>query len=91
MDNDDNVYLIWSHEHGAWWGPGGHSYVGKVSAAGRYTRQKAIDVCAKAMPGTSDRMGRLPELPVRLSDVQTVIGDFATRYPNFRMDKASWL
>lgn len=65
----NEVYLIWSHEHGLWWGPGGNGYVRSMSKAGQYTREAALLICMKAMPGTARRMGTLPELPVRLADV----------------------
>lgn len=30
-------YLIWSHEHDAWWRPGGWGYTTNVDEAGRYS------------------------------------------------------
>jgi len=30
------LYLIWSHEHGGWWRPGGWGYVSTISQAGRF-------------------------------------------------------
>lgn len=61
-------YLIWSHEHGAWW-TAGHGYARRLSEAGRYARTEAMRICANAIPGTANRIGALPELPVRLEDV----------------------
>ena len=29
-------YLIWSHEHTAWWAPNAQGYVKEVKDAGRY-------------------------------------------------------
>lgn len=29
-----DTYLVWSHEHGAWWRPGGHGYTTHLSDAG---------------------------------------------------------
>lgn len=69
MLDETTDYLIWSHEHGAWWGPGLTGYVKSLFAAGRYTRADALRICTKAIPGTADRTGVLPELPVRLADV----------------------
>jgi len=63
-------YLIWSHEHSAWWGPGEHGYTPELTEAGRYTREDALRICRKAMPGTAARLGALPELPVRLADLK---------------------
>lgn len=66
-------YLIWSHEHGGWWGPDRCGYQKRFSQAGRYTREQALQICTEAMPGTTARMGALPELPVRESDVHEMI------------------
>lgn len=74
-------YLIWSHEHGAWWGPGGRGYVRSMSKAGRYSQAEAISRCVKAMPGTSAWMGAMPELPVRLVDVEQMRDVFQTEHP----------
>lgn len=39
-------YLVWSNEHGAWWGPGGHGYRGRdFWYAGRFTRDEAVVNC----------------------------------------------
>jgi hypothetical protein len=65
----DEPYLIWSHEHGAWWAPGSHGYVAQLSAAGHYPRRVAVAICAGAIPGNASRAGALFELPVRLADV----------------------
>jgi hypothetical protein len=67
-----DVYLIWSVEHNRWWGPGERGYVVSISEAGHYPREVALRVCTKAIPGTAHRMGRLPELPVRLADVLVI-------------------
>jgi len=58
------MYLIWSHEHGAWWGPDRCGYVASIGQAGRYTEDEAVDICTNAIPGTSRQLGALPELPV---------------------------
>jgi len=70
--SDADAYLVFSFEKGAWWGPGGCHYVRRLSQAGRYTRAAAIAICVRAVPGTSRNLGALPELPVRLADVQEV-------------------
>ena len=76
------AYLIWSHEHGAWWGPGRNGYVLQLCQAGRYSRQAAMEICTRAMPGTSTRIGALPELPVRLADVEALTAAYKTRFPD---------
>lgn len=73
-------YLIWSHEHGAWWGPHRCGYVPRVSEAGRYSHAEALDICARAIPGTAIVLGRLPELPVRLADVEAMQQAFHRTY-----------
>ena len=65
---EERDYLIWSHEHGAWWAAG-RGYARWLSEAGRYTRTEAIRISANAIPGTANRIGALPELPARLEDV----------------------
>jgi hypothetical protein len=80
MSEANDEYLIWSHEHGRWWGPGGCGYVSRMSQAGRYSREQALRICVKAVPGTADRMGALPELPVRLVDAETIRDRFLSEY-----------
>jgi len=75
------AFLIWSHEHGAWWGPGRSGYVNSVAQAGRYSHAEAIDICANSMPGTTRWLGALPELPVREADVMTMRDRFRAAYP----------
>lgn len=72
-------YLIWSNEHGAWWGPGECGYVARTADAGRYSRELALQICTNAMPG---RAGREPlnEIPVRLEDLQFMLQSFAGTY-----------
>lgn len=65
-----DLYLIWSHEHGRWWGAGRRGYTRSIAEAGRYNRAEALLICAKAIAGTAQRMQALPELPVRLADVE---------------------
>jgi hypothetical protein len=72
MPEDGPVFLIWSNEHRRWWGPYERGYVGKVSEAGRYSRERALAICGHAM-GTSFNMGIPAELPVRLEDVKDFI------------------
>ncbi len=41
-------YLIWSFEHGGWWGPNSIGYVAKRSDAGEYTEEDAMAIVAGA-------------------------------------------
>lgn len=45
-----HLYLIWSHEHGAWWGPNGNGYVNDLRAAGRYTFAEAAEIVVPHIP-----------------------------------------
>jgi hypothetical protein len=71
-DPNELDYLIWSHEHGKWWGAFGCGYTRRLSEAGRYTRRDAILIACRAMPGTALHLSALPEIPVRRADVQEV-------------------
>ena len=73
-------YLIWSHEHSAWWGPDRCGYVRRISHAGRYSHAEALDICIEAMPGTSTQLGALPELPVRVADVSAIVEAYDDRF-----------
>ncbi len=44
----DEVYLIWSNEHRAWWGPGRHGYLTDTDKAGRYSEVEATEVVLNA-------------------------------------------
>lgn len=75
-------YLIWSVEHGAWWGPSCVGYVPGIAQAGRFPRDVALMLCLKAIPGTAARMGALPELPVPLRDVLAFTSAYLAEFPN---------
>jgi hypothetical protein len=52
-------YLIWSYEHGGWWGPGRMGYVRELSAAGRYAGAEAREIVMEAnryAPGQKEVM-----------------------------------
>jgi hypothetical protein len=73
-------YLIWSNEHGAWWGPNTVGYVRRIEHAGRYSHEQALHICTNAMPG---RRGDEPlaEIPVRLADLDFMLQRHAGTYP----------
>jgi hypothetical protein len=75
------AYLVWSHEHGRWWGPGRSGYTRRLSEAGRYTRAEAVAICAKAIPGNAARYRSLPELPVREEDVLAMREAYRQSFP----------
>jgi hypothetical protein len=41
------LWLVWSNEHAAWWGPNGCHYFADISSAGRYTLEKAIEISGR--------------------------------------------
>lgn len=62
------MYLIWSNEHRAWWGPNERGYVRSLALAGRYSRMIALAICRRAIP-TALHIGVIAEIPVREEDV----------------------
>lgn len=38
------TWLVWSNEHGAWWGPSRCDYVSGIEAAGRYSLEEAMEI-----------------------------------------------
>lgn len=42
------VYLIWSNEHAAWWGPNRRGYTTSIGAAGRYSADEAKAIFEQA-------------------------------------------
>lgn len=41
-------WLIWSNEHGSWWGPAERGYTRSIEEAGRYTYAEAKKIVDKA-------------------------------------------
>ena len=81
MSDITDVYLIWSAEHQAWWSSGGCGYVRHLSKAGRYTRADAIAISTHAIPGTAEMMGAIPEIPVRLEDIEVMQSLHRSAFP----------
>lgn len=75
-----DLYLIWSHEHQQWWGPNASGYTRRLSLAGRYSKRQALEICYLAMPG-AEGLGALPELPVRLDDLESMRATYAAAFP----------
>ncbi len=63
----ERQYLVWSHEHGAWWRPESRGYTTEFDAAGRYPRCEAIKICALSRDGWGNA-GVPSELPVAEDD-----------------------
>jgi hypothetical protein len=43
-----DLWLIYSNEHRAWWGPGRHGYTIETERAGRYSFAEAMGICLQA-------------------------------------------
>ncbi len=77
----EDTYLVWSNEHQAWWAaPSG--YTSSMAEARHFTHAAALAVCLRAIPGTANRMGMLPELPVPLRDVLAFTSAFLADFPD---------
>ena len=75
MSDDDERYLIWSNEHAQWWRAGRGGYTHSLREAGVYLKAEAIKICRNAIPGTAERLGMLPEIPVRKADLELILRD----------------
>lgn len=64
----DDAYLVWSNEHDGWWKAGRWGYDPGLRSAGRFSRDEALRICRDALP-TAMHLGRISEIPVRLSDM----------------------
>lgn len=43
-------YVIWSHEHGQWWGPNHCGYTDDLAKAGRYSKAEAGEIVLDHIP-----------------------------------------
>jgi hypothetical protein len=68
---EHEICVIWCQQIGAWWGPDARGYVTQLKDAGRFPRDVAIRLCAGAV--LAAEAGELPEMPVRLVDVVSII------------------
>lgn len=63
-DTDQPSYLIYSHEHRAWWKPGRRGYTINLFETGIYPGDEAERICADAcygwLHGEKPRYGDLP-------------------------------
>jgi hypothetical protein len=48
MTEEKELYLIWSEEHGAWWGPDSSGYTRSLFEAGRYRPEEAHCIVERA-------------------------------------------
>jgi hypothetical protein len=47
-DRCGTEWLVFSHEHSAWWKPARRGYTDRTSQAGRYTEAEAREICERA-------------------------------------------
>jgi hypothetical protein len=58
----DDVYVIWSFEHDAWWGPARWGYTPDLANAGRYSQHEAAEIVEHAnIVKINERMMTLAE------------------------------
>ena len=48
-------WIIWSNEHNAWWNPNEAGYTRSKTAAGRYSFERAKEICDSANEFTGDK------------------------------------
>lgn len=78
---EDNLYLIWSNEHHAWWRPDGSGYTRDPLKAGIFERHDALFTawnCRDGWPreGISRPIQSLPsELPIRINDLPALVAE----------------
>ena len=65
----NKIYLVWSNEHSAWWGPDHAGYFSRLAFAGRYTREEALAICVGARGGRQFNANPT-EIPVLLADAE---------------------
>lgn len=53
-------WIIWSEEHGRWWGPGGWGYTDELAKAGRYSEAEARKI---------ERQGNIPTDPPAFKEI----------------------
>jgi hypothetical protein len=46
--SEQNLWLVWSYEHDAWWKPGRFGYTTDLEKAGRYRYNEALEICDNA-------------------------------------------
>lgn len=68
--NNEDIYLVWSNEHRAWWRPRAQGYTVHLEAAGRFSREEAIK---HSRGGDQYRGQPLPELPIREADLMEIL------------------
>lgn len=75
-DMSKEMFLIWSIEHSSWWKPDEFGYTPSWDMAGRYTRERAFEISARA------NLFALNEVPVPVGffDYQTALQSNCKRF-----------
>lgn len=62
---EEEKFLIWSIEHGAWWREGSNGYTKRRAWAGEYTLEQAHEICygANQHSGEKPHEAMIPILP----------------------------
>lgn len=79
-----DAYMVWSHEHGAWWRARRCGYTKDVQQAGTYTRAEALDICVSAF---HNPLEPFPEIMVRADDVGSMMVGAARKALAARFNK----
>ncbi len=62
------LWIVWSNEHIAWWGPNQRGYYVDIKSAGRYDYKTALEICGLREPWSwsDDKWPEKnpPEIPV---------------------------
>ena len=73
-------YVIWSFEHGGWWGPGRIGYTPYLTRAGRYSQAEADQIVADA-----NRYSLTP------NEVAVPDPEAASRFPSITCPRCGWV
>lgn len=73
-------YLVWSVVNNAWWRGGRAGYTHRLEAAGRYSRDEAISICALSRDGWGG-LDIPSEIPIAEADAKACAEKFNAALP----------
>jgi hypothetical protein len=79
-------YVIWSNEHRCWWAAGERGYRRSLADAGRYGRDHALKICARARGGREFNENPT-EVPILLKDAEAFWGEDREEWRQARMSR----
>jgi hypothetical protein len=99
MSLQDTLFLIWSFEHGAWWGPDRRGYTPRLDEAGHYSREDASAIVAMANVVTVEEVmvsydDMIEALPFGRSDfdqVKMMLGHARVGFTAHRTDSGGYI